>query len=137
MSTTDPTYPDEPLSTLSAEEKQWGMFAHLSIVVATAVGGMIFLGPLIIWLIKKDQSEFIKDQGREALNFSLNILLAMFVVGVAGIPFTLLTGGLGVFLVGPLLAGLGALAIIMPIIGGVKANAGEAYHYPFIIRFVT
>src|SRR5437868_1922887 len=53
----------------SPEEKQMGMLAHL-------LGIIGFVGPLIIWLIKKDQSPFVDDQGKEALNFHLTMLIA-------------------------------------------------------------
>src|SRR6516165_5006693 len=103
---TDPAPSEYPYGTLTSEERQWGMFAHLSIVLAYAIGGMLFLGPLIIWLIKKEQSKFVDDHGKEALNFSLNIMIAI----VAGILFGFVTVGIGFLLVVPLLAVLGVLS---------------------------
>jgi uncharacterized protein len=129
---TDPAPSEYPYGTLTPEERQWGMFAHLSILIALWAG-FIFLGPLIIWLIKKDQSRFVDDQGKEALNFSLNVLL----LTIAGVLFGFVTVGFGFLLVAPLLVALGVLSIVMPIIAGMKANAGEAYRYPCIIRIVT
>ena len=129
---TDPDFSEYPYGTLTSEERQWAMFAHLSILVALWAG-FVFLGPLIIWLIKKDQSRFVDDQGKEALNFSLNVLL----LTIAGFLFGIVTLGFGFLLAGPLLVAIGVLAIVMPIIAGMKANAGEAYRYPLIIRIVT
>ena len=61
----------------NADDKQWGMFAHLSAIAGLMVGGLTFAGPLIIWLIKKDQSKFVDYHGKEALNFQLNVLITI------------------------------------------------------------
>ena len=128
---------DEPLFTdVSAAERQWAMFAHLSAVVAIWMGGFGFLGPLIVWLIKKDEMRFVDDQGKEALNFQLNILLLGVALGIISFPLALLTFGLGLFLLIPLGIGLVVLDIILSIIAAMKANSGEAYRYPCIIRLV-
>ena len=56
------------------DERMWTMFAHMSGVVGAllSVNFLPFLGPLIIWLVKKDESDFVDDQGKEALNFSID-----------------------------------------------------------------
>jgi uncharacterized Tic20 family protein len=128
---------EPPVTGISAEEKQWAMFAHLSGLVAFSLGGMGFLGPLIIWLIQKDKMKFVDDQGKEALNFQLNLLGAGIAIGVVGVPLSFLTFGFGFLLLIPLALGLAAYGVVMPIIAAMKANAGEAYRYPYIIRVVT
>lgn len=122
---------------IPAEERQWAMFAHLSAVVAIWLGGMGFLGPLIVWLIQRDKMKFVDDQGKEALNFQLNILVLTIALFPIGAILAFLTLGLGIFLIIPLAFGLAAIAIILPILAAVKANAGEAYRYPYIIRVIT
>ena len=112
------------------------MFAHLSALVAIWMGGMGFLGPLIVWLIKKDEMRFVDDQGKEALNFQLNILLLKFAVLVIGIPLSIVTFGLGFALLIPLLAGLVVLDIVLAIIAAIDVNGGGTYRYPYIIRLV-
>jgi uncharacterized Tic20 family protein len=129
---------DQPyFADISADEKQWAMFAHLSALVATMLTGMGFLGPLIIWVIQKEKMKFVDDQGKEALNFQLTLIGAGFVLGAIGAPLALLTFGIGLLLVIPLAAGLVIYGIVMPIIAGMKANAGEAYRYPYTIRVIT
>ncbi|MDB5302106.1 MAG: hypothetical protein JWO87_3769 [Phycisphaerales bacterium] len=103
----------------SKEEQTLGLLVHL-------LGIIGFLGPLIIWLIKKDQSPFINDQGKEALNFHLTMLIGI----VAGI----LTACIGVGLV--ILPAVWVLSVVFSIIGGMKANQGIAYRYPVTIRFI-
>ncbi len=121
---------EPPVTGISAEEKQWAMFAHLSALVAG------FLGPLIIWLIKKDTMKFVDDQGKEALNFQINItVLALAIVPLTALV-TAVTFGFGILLMLPIGFGISVLAIVFPILAAVKVNSGEAYRYPYIIRVV-
>src|SRR5207302_1154611 len=96
-------FTDGPLTPgITTEERGWAMAAHLSALAAMWAGYMGFLGPLIVWLIKRNEMRYVDEQGKEALNFQLN----MFVVGIAlvvgSIPVIFLTAGLGFLLVFPL-----------------------------------
>jgi len=131
-----PAPPPESLDSLmgpgsipsTPEERTWGMLAHLSAILATALSAMGFIGPLIVWLIKKDQSKFVDYHGKEALNFQLNLLIYMVIaVGIA-----LATCGMGI----PLPAAVGIYGVVMCIIAGLKANNGELYRYPFTFRLI-
>jgi uncharacterized protein len=127
--------PVEPLAgqlAANAEDRQWGMFAHLSALAGLFAAGMTFIGPLVVWLIKKDQSKFVDDQGKEALNFHLNVLLYTIVLVV--ISFA--TCGFGLFVTAPLLGALAIYAIVMPIVAGLAANRGELYRYPLTFRVI-
>lgn len=84
------------------------------------------LGPLIIWLIKKNESDFIDYHGREYLNFFISYT----VYGVIGFILVLLLIG---FLILPV---LGFLAVVFTIIGAVKAFDGVRYRIPFIFRIL-
>ena len=114
------------LGDLTADEKQWGMFCHLSAIVAMLIGGLTFLGPLICWLIKKDSSKFVDYHGKEALNFQINIL----VYSLLCIPLMVIL--IGFFLLPAVLV----YSIVMPIIAGLKANEGQLYEYPYIFRLI-
>ena len=114
-----------------AEERQWAMFAHLSAIVA-AVVGLSFLGPLIIWLVKKDTMPFVDDQGKEALNFNITVLIVFAILWI----LTFITFGIGILLTGPLMFIVGLAALVLVIIAGIKANEGVAYRYPFALRLV-
>lgn len=116
------TPPEINSGELTAEAKQMAMLAHL-------LGALFgFLGPLIIWLTQKDKHPFIDDQGKEALNFQLTVLI----IAVACIVGTIISCGFLFFL--PFIPML--LQLIFGIIGCVKANAGEAYRYPMSIHFI-
>jgi len=116
-----PPTPDIDPAELTSDEKMMGMLTHL-------LGILGFLGPLIIWLIKKDESRFVDDQGKEALNFQLTLLIGW----VVATFIAMVTCGIGAILYLP----LAAVTIIFSILGGLKAKEGEAYRYPFAIRMV-
>ena len=85
-----------------------------------------FVGPLIIWMIKKDQSPFVDDQGKEALNFQPTLLIGYVISAIAT-----------VICIGPIIAlGLSVVAIVFGIMAAVATNKGEAYRYPVNIRFI-
>jgi uncharacterized Tic20 family protein len=120
------------------EERQWAMFAHLSALLGGLVtsgwAGSIgfFIGPLVIWLMKKDTMPFVDDQAKEALNFAITVSIACLVLLV----LTLVTLGIGAILTVPLFAVVGIGALVLVIIAAMKANEGVAYRYPFALRFV-
>lgn len=86
-----------------------------------------FLGPLIIWLIKKDTMPLVDDQGKEALNFAISMFI--YVIGSVFAIFILI----GI----PMLFALMIFGTVMPIIAAIKANDGEYYRYPLCIRFIS
>lgn len=113
------------------DARLWAMFAHLAglaflLPVVPIVGGVI--GPLIIWLIKKEQYPFVDDQGKEALNFQITMLI----YGVAA-------GLLMMVCVGFILLPAVIIAdIVLVVLAAIKANDGIRYRYPYplIIRFI-
>ena len=118
---------------VSPESRQWAMFAHLSALAAMIIG-LNWLGPLIIYMMKKDEDPFVADQAREALNFNLSF----FLYGVVGFiaTFVLILVIVGVLLI-PVLAALGVAWVVLVIIAAMRSNKGEAYRYPVTIRFVN
>jgi uncharacterized Tic20 family protein len=124
---------DRPPAVLTQEDRQWAMFAHLSALAGLLVGGMgNFIGPLIIWLIKKDESRFVDEHGKESLNFQLNILIYSLIL----VAVSVATCGVALFVTGPLLGALMIYAIVMPIIAAIKANEGKPYEYPLTFRLI-
>ena len=111
----------------SSEEKNWGMFCHLS-----ALAGFIgvpygnVLGPLVVWLIKKNESAFVDDQGKESLNFHLSVALYG---TIAALSMFILIG----FVLFPIVYLFG---LIYTILGAIAASNGQKYRYPLTIRFL-
>ena len=93
-----------------------------------------FLGPLIIWLIKKDTQPFVNDQGKEALNFQLTLLIAYLVTTLGYFVLSLVTCGIGAFVPLPLIVTV--FQLIFGIIGAMEASKGVYYRYPMTIRLI-
>ncbi len=133
-----------PAGTLTAptpEERNWAMFAHLSGVIigvlgaATTLPAWGFIGPLVIWLIKKDQSPFVSDQAKEALNFCITLGIGMFVLWL--VALVLVWTIIVPILVGVAMVGIGIGAIVLMIMAAVKASEGQLYRYPFTLRLIN
>lgn len=121
----------------SRDERQWAMFAHLSALagglVSSWVGGIgVFIGPLVIWLMKREEMPFVEDQGKEALNFNITFAILAAILFLIGI----VTLGIGFILTLPILAIAGIAWLILTVIAAIKSNEGTAYRYPFSIRLI-
>jgi len=102
------------------------MIAHLS-ALAGLIIGLNWLGPLIVYLVKKDEHPFIADQSREALNFNLSVFIYIIASAI-----------LIIVVIGILLLPVVAIAwLVLTIMAAVRANNGESYRYPLTIRLVT
>lgn len=131
------TPPPSPAGVPSAEERQWAMFAHLSALLGGLVTGWVggwgwFLGPLIIWLVKKDTMPFVNDQAKEALNFNITIAIVFIILTILSVA----TLGFGLVIALPLMFIIGIAALVFIIMAAIKANEGKAYRYPFALRLI-
>lgn len=108
------------------EERMWAMIAHLSAFIGFVIPLGNVLGPLIIWLVKREGSAFIDSHGKEALNFGISVTI------YSAIATLLIILSIGVLLLGALLL----FWVIYVFIAAVKANEGKAYRYPFTFRFI-
>jgi uncharacterized Tic20 family protein len=122
----------EPLAReTSKDARMWAMFAHLAgfaglLPVLPAVGSVI--GPLIIWVLKKDLFPFVDEQGKEAVNFQITMLIYGIVAGL------LILACVGAVLLPAVII----VDMVLIIIAAIKANDGYHYRYPYplIIRFI-
>lgn len=104
----------------------WGLLIHLSQFFFFLIPLAGLLVPLVLWQVKKNESEIIDQHGKIVMNW----LLTEIVLGVAcGMLIFLFVGV-------PLLMCLIALGIIFPVIGALKAGAGEVWPYPCSLRFL-
>ncbi|MGL5819336.1 MAG: DUF4870 domain-containing protein [Phycicoccus sp.] len=109
------------------QERQWGMLAHIIGgvgLVTTAIGG--FIGTLIVYVIYKDHGPFVRAHAANSLNVQITTFIGL-VVG--GITFIFV---IGIFII----FGVIVWAVIVHVIGAVKANNGEWYDPPLAIKFV-
>jgi uncharacterized Tic20 family protein len=108
-----------------SDEKTMGMLSHVLGIVTN------FVGPLVIWLIKREESPFVNDQGKEALNFQITIAVGYVVSTILGfIPIVQCVA----FLLYP---ALWVVSLVFGILGGLEANKGKAYRYPFALRLIS
>ena len=111
----------------SKDEQTWAMVCHLSALAGFVVPFGNIIGPLVVWLIKKDTMPLVDQHGKEALNFQITVMIAVFVCVL------LMLVVIGVFLL--FAVGLGAL--ILTIMAAIKVSNGEFdYKYPFTLRLI-
>lgn len=121
----DPNMPNPP-DGLTSEVRNWGMLCHLIALLAMPLGFGHILGPLIVWLLKREMHPFIDDQGKESLNFQISMSIYTL---VAALTLCIVIGIV-------LLPAIVVLNVVFVIIASIKASSGEAYRYPLTIRLV-
>lgn len=110
----------QPAAPATSDERTLGIVMHIFGLI-----GLPIIGPLVVWLMKKDQSPYINAQGRELLNFQITY----FIYAVASMLLMfVLIGFLLIFVVG-------IASLVFTVIGIVKASDGEVYRFPAIFRF--
>ncbi|WP_297723387.1 DUF4870 domain-containing protein [uncultured Mobiluncus sp.] len=118
---------------MNENERLWAMFAHLSVLIAMAVsaGWLSFLGPLIVWLVKKDSSPAVRVAAAGAFNFNV----AMWIAGIAGwiAFFTILLIPLALVL----WLAVFALTLWHSIRGAIAASNQQVYIYPFQLPILS
>ena len=129
-----PPAPATPTPMLESEARMWAMLLHVLAAVALVVsaGTLAFIVPLVIWLVFRDRSALIDHHGKQNLNLQLTSILIIIVGTVIG----LITIGFGFLITGPLMIAYGIYALIISIVAGMKANGGEYYTIPVVIRFI-
>lgn len=114
---TPQNFVEQPVYTPTSDEKTMAILAHVLTIVSS------FIAPLIIYLVKKDESKFVAEHAKEALNFQITLAIVYCVLFISVI---------GIFLIWiP-----GIVSLIFVILAAVKANEGKLYRYPLSIRFI-
>ncbi|HTL07998.1 MAG TPA: DUF4870 domain-containing protein [Chitinophagaceae bacterium] len=99
------------------DEKTVALIAHIVTLVSN------FIAPLIIYLVKKDESTFVREHAKESLNFQLTVCIVAILLVIT--------------IVGVLLLWIVAIyAMVLVVVGTIKASEGKLYRYPFSIRFI-
>ncbi|HTI93547.1 MAG TPA: DUF4870 domain-containing protein [Puia sp.] len=109
-----------PLTTPSSDEKTMAILAHALTLVAP------ILAPLIIWLVKKDESEFVRQNALESLNFQITLTICVIISAI----LTLII--IGAFLL--MIIGIGGFILV--IVASIKASEGKIYRYPVNFRLI-
>lgn len=106
--------------TVSQDDKNIALLTHLGGIFFT------FIPSLVVWLLKKDDSPFLADQAKEALNFQITVILGL----AAGMVLTLILVGI------LMIWAVGITNLVLCIVAAVKASSGERYRYPFALRLI-
>lgn len=109
-----------------SDERLWGLLAHLSWIAGSIVA-IAPLGPLVVFLVFKDRSPFLRRHALEALNFWITVYIGLAI----SVALMLILIGFVTFAV------IGIAALVLSIIAALAANKGEEYRYPFTLRLVT
>ncbi len=126
-----PTLGPPPAGPVQSDDRNLALLAHLSAFI-TFVGIPSFVGPLVVWLVKREQSAYVAAHAVEALKFNLSILIYL----AAGFMLSLLTLGFGFLAFVPLAIIGGIVWFIFVILAATSASRGEFYRYPLTIRMV-
>jgi hypothetical protein len=129
----------------------------------SALAGFVFpfgsiILPLVLWQSLKERSQFLDDQGKEAVNFNISYALYIFIIIITGIPYFLskifrnhwdfddyhwnmdidlgIGNVFGLFAFGSLAGIIGLIQLALIILAAIKTNNGESYKYPFTIKFI-
>lgn len=112
---------------VSSDERTWGILAHAAAFAGFVVPFGNILGPLVVWLVKKDESRFVDANGKQAVNFQLTWTVFIIVAAL-----TLLIG------IGLLLVPIVVLAwLVLVILAMIRASDEEVYDYPLTIDLVS
>ena len=115
------------------ESRYWAVAAHASALAGGFMGGLpAFLGPLVVWLVRKDEDAWSAGHGRDALNFNLSILV--YAVGLLLIAIVTFGIGLLIAIPGWIILALGWFA--MTLVGAIRAAGDQPWRYPLTIRFI-
>jgi len=111
----------------SKEEQNWAMYCHLAALSGFVIPFGNVLGPLIVWLIKKDTMPLVDQHGKEALNFQITVLIAFIISAVLTVVL------IGIFL----MFAVGITALVLTIMAVIKVSNGQLdYKYPFALRLI-
>ena len=115
-----------PMSLQTSDQKQMGMFLHLSQLINLLIpfGGIVV--PIVIWQTQKDKTPALDAHGKMVANFMISCLI----YGIISLVLTIVVVGVLGFIA------LAVMGVVFPIIGGIKANNGELWEYPLTIKFL-
>jgi uncharacterized Tic20 family protein len=112
---------------VSKDARTWGMLCHLSALAGLVTFVGFLLGPLVVWLLKRNDFPFVESQGKESLNFQITMVIAFALC----IPLCFVVVGF------VLLPVVGLVDIVLTVTAAIRASDGIAYRYPFALRLVA
>ena len=118
------------------DERTYALMLHLSLLAHVVLTFIAIVIPIVMWQVKKNESPFLDDHGREAVNFQISLIIWSIVLPIIAALVGVITCGVGLILLIP----AALLPYIVGVIGMIQAaqaaNRGEFYRYPMTFRFV-
>lgn len=107
----------QPTVLPNSDERTMAILSHILTIIAP------ILAPLIIYLVKKDESTFVATHAKESLNFQLTVVIVCIIMFITIIGILLLWA-------------VGIVALILVIVATIRASEGKYYRYPLTIRLI-
>lgn len=108
------------------EERNWAVILHLSILLGFVIPWAGFVAPFVIWLLKKNDSDYLDRQGKEVMNF----LISVVIVSLIGLVLVVVLIGIAI------LGALTIASVALSIYAAIKVSDGEDFRYPYILRLL-
>jgi uncharacterized Tic20 family protein len=102
----------------------WALLSYLSPIIVS------FLGPLIIYMVKKDESQYVRYHAAQSLNLIITSTIYAFGIFIFSILLAIVTHGVGIFALFPLYLIFGVVTLVYLIMAAIAANRGELYRIP-------
>lgn len=115
-----------PMSLQTAEERQMGLFLHLSQLANVVMFPIGIVLPIILWQTQKDKMPALEAHGKMVANW----MISSVIYGIVSFILVFILIGI------PMLIALAIVGIVFPIVGAIKANNGELWDYPITIKFL-
>jgi len=124
----------QPQPMLEADARMWAMLINLVCIAGIVLSGGLLsvVGVLVIWLVFRERSALVDFHGKQQVNVMLTGVLVAIVVTIGSI----ITLGIGAFVLIPAALAYGVYIFVITILAAVAANRGEYYRIPAIVRFI-
>lgn len=122
----DDPYTPKPEKAYTKEERNWAVVMHLSILTGVMIPWAGFVVPFALWLIKKNDSDYLDRQGKEVINFLITILI----LSAVGAVLTVVLIGIAI------LGAVFVISLVLSIWAAIKVSDGEDFRYPYILRLI-
>ena len=116
-------------------EKTWAMYIHLSALSGMLIPFGFIIGPIVLWMMRREKSPLIDAHGKEAINAQITGLI--FTVVIGSVAFMLTFIFIGFLLIPVVIVVYFLYGVLFPILAGLKAEKGEFYRYPLNLRFLS
>ena len=128
-SSLSPLPPDLQAANASKADRTMAMVGHLVALVGLVFPFGNIIGPLVVWLVKKDQSRFVAFHAKQSMFFQIAVTVVVVAIMIISIPLAFICVG---YLTMLLAAGAGLAALVYAVIGGIQVNSGKDFEYYFI-----